>query len=77
MTPLAQESQFFRDHVDEWRRDHLGEFVVLHGNEIVGFFKTIDEAFTEGGKRFGLADFFVKQILSSEQVNISFFGQAY
>lgn len=77
MSALEQESKFFNDNVANWVAEHLGQFVLISGTEVIGFYKTIDEAFAEGGKRFGLGDFFVKQILTAEQVNVSFFGQAY
>ena len=73
--PLKQELALFERHLDKWRKSHLGEFVLIKGGDTVGFFKTLQEAFREGTRRYGLGDFFVKQIAPADSVNVSLFGQ--
>ncbi|MBI2607191.1 MAG: hypothetical protein HYW49_14035 [Deltaproteobacteria bacterium] len=75
-TPLAKEREVFDKYIAEWREAHMGKFVLINGEEVVGFFDTIDGAFAEGTKRYGLKDFFIEQILPVGTVNISFLGQA-
>jgi predicted acetyltransferase len=72
---LQREAEVFATHLEEWRREHLGEFVLIKGDEIVGFYKRLDEAFAEGTRRFGLQEFFVKQITPRDVVNISLYGK--
>ena len=72
---LQREGEIFATHLDEWRRDHLGQFVLIKGNEIIGFYSRLDEAFAEGTRRFGLEEFFVKQITPRDSVNVSIYGK--
>jgi predicted acetyltransferase len=72
---LQVESKVFEAHVGEWRSAHMGEFVLIKGEEVIGFYESLDEAFDQGGQRYGMADFFIEQILPAETVNISFVGQ--
>jgi hypothetical protein len=75
-TPLAQELQLFQKHVQEWREQHLGQFVLIKGNEIVGFYQSLDEAFRAGSGKYGLDEFFIHQIVPDQQVNVTFLGQS-
>lgn len=77
MSQLERETKCFEAHIEEWRKSHLGSFVVIKDEEIVGFFPTLEIAFDTGSARFGLQDFFVKQILPTDAVNVSFFGQSF
>ena len=72
---LVVERQVFDDHIEEWRASLTGKFVLIHGKEVVGFYDSIEEAFIQGSKRYGMADFFIEQILPAETVNVSFIGQ--
>ena len=72
---LTQEAEFFNEHLEEWRQSHPGEFVLLKGNEVLGFFLTVDKAFAAGTDRFGLGPFFVKQIIPRDVVNVSLLGR--
>lgn len=73
--PLERETRLFEAHLETWRREHLGEVVLLKGDEVVGFFRTLEEAFAEGTRRFGLEPFMVRQVEPQVMVNVSFFGQ--
>jgi predicted acetyltransferase len=73
--PLQTEVQVFHAHLEEWRHSHLGEFVLIKGGNIVGFFPSLEQAFTEGTHRFGLAEFFVKRITPGDTVNVSLLGK--
>ena len=53
---------------------HTGDFVLIKGTEVVGFYPSLQQAFAEGSKRFGLTPFFVKQIIPANPLNVSFFG---
>jgi hypothetical protein len=74
---LSREIEVFGEHLEKWRQDrrHLGQFVLIKGDEILGFFPTVDAAFAAGTKRFGLQPFFVKQIVPRDVVNVSLYGK--
>lgn len=74
-TTLTRESQVFDGHLDEWRESHSGEWVLIKGSNVVGFYPTLEVAFKAGTERFGLDPFFVKQIVPGDTVNISFYGR--
>jgi hypothetical protein len=73
---LQHERQVFDSHLNEWRQSHPGEFVLIKGGNVVGFYSSLEEAFREGTRRFGLEPFFVRQILPSDVVNVSLFGKS-
>ena len=72
---LIDEGRVFEEHVAEWRESHPGAFVLIKGEDVLGFFPALDEAFRAGIERFGLQPFFVKQIIPGDSINVSFYGQ--
>jgi hypothetical protein len=72
---LIDEGRVFEEHITEWRDSHAGEFVLIKGEEVLGFFDSLELAFRTGTERFGLDPFFVKQIIPADSINVSFFGQ--
>ena len=73
---LAKEREVFDRHIEEWRKTHLGDFVLIKQDKIVGFYSSLDGAFKEGSNLYGLDDFFIEQILPANIVNVSFLGCA-
>ena len=63
---LIEESRTYETHVSEWA-SHEGEFVLIRGSEVIGFFETYEEALSQGYQRFGLVPFFVKKVLQQHQ----------
>ena len=59
---LADEARTFNDNVEAWSAKHGGEFVLLRGTTLIGFFPTYEKALEAGYERFGLAPFFVREI---------------
>lgn len=74
MAELQRERAVFEAGIAEWRRAHAGRFVLIHGDEVVGFYDSLEAAFGDGTTRFGLDPFFVQRITPDEEVNVSFFG---
>jgi predicted acetyltransferase len=72
---LQIEAEVYQVNLEEWRRARLGEFVLIKGKNIIGFFPSLKEAFSEGTRLFGLAEFFVKQITPKDTVNVSLLGK--
>jgi hypothetical protein len=73
---MEQESTLFESKLEEWRKLYTGSFVLIKGDQLVGVFPTLSEAFSEGLNRFGLENFFVKQITPRNNVNVSLLGRS-
>jgi hypothetical protein len=71
--PLQQEYQFFLSHLDDFIPNHLNEFVLIKGEQIVNFFKSYEDALKEGLTQFGNVPFFIKIVKKEEEVH--FFHQ--
>lgn len=72
---LNREGEVFERHLDEWRQEHLGEFVLIKGDNVLGFFGSPGQAFTAGTELFGLDPFFVRQVVPRDVVNVSLYGR--
>lgn len=72
---LRREGEVFQANIEEWRQTHLGQFVLIKGSEVLGFYGSLEKAFKAGTERFGLEPFFVKQIVPADSVNVSLLGQ--
>jgi len=65
--PLEKELETFRSRLPELKGENEGKFVLIHGDEVAGFFTSYDDAIKAGYERFGLEPFLVKKILAIEQ----------
>jgi hypothetical protein len=65
--PLTQEVRAFDAHLAGWA-DREGQFVLIKGNDILGFYPRYDEALAAGYDQIGDGPFLVKQILLHEPV---------
>jgi hypothetical protein len=62
-SPIAQEWEFFRRDVGRLIAEgHEGKWVLIKGEQIIGFFEAQREALDEGYKRFLRTGFVVNQI---------------
>jgi len=65
--PLRIEREFYEIHKLEWLRNHHGEFAVVRGNELLGFFPGFQEAFSAAVEKYGtIAAFLVKRVVPIE-----------
>lgn len=66
---LADEIDFYAAHKDEWLQQHSGEYVVLKGDQILGFYPAFNEAYIAGVRAWGPGvDFLMRQVLEFEPV---------
>ena len=65
---IAEEIATYRARLPELVKEHDGEFVLIKGNEIVGFFPDESSAFREGRRRFGVVPMLGKRITANEPV---------
>jgi hypothetical protein len=71
---LSKEAEVFNSHLDEWRKTQMGKFVLIKGDR-VNFYESLTDAFSAGTHQYWLDDFFVKQIIPRDTVNVSFMGK--
>lgn len=74
--PMERERILFDENVQAWRSTHLGKYVLIKGDEIIGFFADAQEVFNKGLELFGLDEFFIEQVRPPDDVNVTFFGKA-
>lgn len=66
---LNREQAVFDANLSEWLSDHEGQYVLIKGDNVDGFYASRDEALTAGYSRFGIGPLFVKQVSPSEPVH--------
>jgi hypothetical protein len=64
---IAQEIATYRSRLPELLA-HEGEFVLIKGDQVIGFYADDSEAIQEGRRRFGLVPMVVKRITAIEPV---------
>ncbi len=65
---IAEEIATYKARRLEMAAEHEGEFVLIKGTEIGGFFPDDSSATREGYRRFGFVPFLVKQVAATERV---------
>ena len=65
--PLAEEVETFEAHLQEWL-DREGQWVLIKGSQVIGFYQRDEDALKAGYERFGPGPFLVKQILRYEPI---------
>jgi hypothetical protein len=66
---LSREQAIYEANLSRWLSDHEGEYVLIKGDKVDGFYESRDEALTAGYSRFGIGPLFVKQVSPSEPVD--------
>lgn len=69
--PLIEERRFFAESLPVWMQEHEGEFDLVNGREMIGFFGTFGEASAEGARRFGTANHLIRKVGPRERFAIS------
>ena len=62
MNTLDKELETYSLKEAELKQNHLGRYVLIKGETIVGFFNTINEALCEGTRLYGLEPYLVRRI---------------
>jgi hypothetical protein len=66
---LEQELTLFQQKLPGFIAEHVGKYVLIHGDQVVDFFSSYDDAIKAGYSKFGLESFLVKQIQAMERVH--------
>jgi len=64
---LTREEAAYQRQREQLVREHLGQFALIHADDVVGVFPTVDEAMLEGYRRFGLVKMVCRPIRASEE----------
>lgn len=65
---LDTERKYYAEHCGEWVPLHANQFVVIKGEDVLGFFPTIEEALSAGATQYGMDSFLARQVGTDEQV---------
>ena len=65
---LDQELTVYQRNLADWSA-HAGQYVLIRGEEVCGFYSSYEDALKAGYEKFGLEPFFIKQISVVEQVH--------
>lgn len=69
MERLSSELSYFDANRKAWVQEgHEGEWAVVHGASLIGFFHSLEDGFREGARRFGKADFLVKEVTLEDRI---------
>ena len=63
---LEKEQALFKKEKNTFLKSHKGQFVLIKGKKVHGFFPTEEKAFEKGLELFGIEDMFIKQVLKEE-----------
>jgi hypothetical protein len=64
---LEKELQTYKDHLPELK-DREGKFVLIHGEQVVDFFSTYEDAIKSGYQQYKTEPFLVKRVQTTEPV---------
>ena len=62
LTVLSEEQAAYEARRAELERDHNGEWVVFHGEELVGIYGDFQDAAEDSLRRFGLGPYLIEQV---------------
>ena len=65
---LEREMAVYKNKVKEWE-GREGEYVLIRGDEVCGFFSSYEDALKSGYEKFQLEQFLVKQVSVIEDIH--------
>lgn len=71
---LKKEYQIFLSHQDEFKKEHLNEYVLIKDEQVIDFYPTYKDALRAGLVKFGDVPFFVKVVTQEEEVHTFYQG---
>lgn len=63
---LERELKFYEEHRGELLAGHPGRFALVKGDELVGAFPTLHDAYEHGIERFGNVPILIREILPAD-----------
>jgi hypothetical protein len=65
MENLDKEIAFYESQQSEFEKEHIGEWVLIHGGRVVSFYKTFELAAQDAVQKFGSGPYLIRQIGAS------------
>ena len=62
MKVLEKELKIYEQNKTEFEKDHKWEWVVIHGEEVVGFYEDFQDAARTAVERFGRGPYLIKEV---------------
>ncbi len=70
---LSTELEFYEKHKAGWLQSNRDEYIVIKGNDVLGFYVDFHQAYLAGVAEYGInTDFLVKRIVPHEPVFVIF-----
>lgn len=66
---LQTELNFFESHKREWLARYEGKFLLIKGEELIDSFSSMEDAYKDGVRRFGIEPFFIKKLVQVDTPN--------
>ena len=61
MEPTRKDYEFFKSHLQEICEGHIGEYVAIKDESVIGYYISFDEAMDTAAKQFEMGTFIVQQ----------------
>jgi hypothetical protein len=59
---LDSELKVYEANINKWKGEHRGEYVVIRGQDVLGFFPSENDALSAGSGTYGLKPFLVRKV---------------
>ena len=69
-TPLDEQITVYESMRDDLEREHMGEWVVVHGGVVAGYFETHWDAAEAAVQRFGDGPYLIREIGAPDALQI-------
>lgn len=60
---LEKEFKYYLDHQEEFVKAYLGKFLVIKGEDIVGFYDSFENALTQSADKYEIGSFLIQECL--------------
>ena len=67
---LQLELRVFQQAKKEWLKSHAGEFAVISGTTVAGFYPDFPSAYCAGLGKFGFRDILIKRVCAEDPVYV-------
>ena len=62
MEALDKEIAFYESKKNDLEKEHTGEWVLVHGDQIISFYKSFEAAAEEAVQKFGSGPYLIRQV---------------
>jgi len=59
LSMFSKAYETYKEHKEEWLKEHSGEYVVISASDVAGFFPSLVQAYNAGRRRYGVGVFFL------------------